>query len=83
MVRSEPTAEASLAAMRDRNKFGMAMAAMIKMIATTIRSSISEKPFELRILLSNNLRVLGQAPNGYEPDVRMLLVFAWECKLRW
>jgi hypothetical protein len=44
-VRSEPTAEASLAAMRERNRFGMAMAAMIKMMATTIKSSISENPF--------------------------------------
>jgi hypothetical protein len=45
IVRIEPTADASLAAMRDRSKFGMAIAAMIKMIATTIRSSIREKPF--------------------------------------
>jgi hypothetical protein len=45
IVRAEPTAEASLAAMRARSKFGMAIAAMIKMIATTINSSISEKPF--------------------------------------
>jgi hypothetical protein len=45
MVRSELTAEASLAAMRARSKFGIAMAAMIKMIATTIKSSISENPF--------------------------------------
>src|SRR5215472_11370816 len=45
MVRREATAEASLAAMRERIKFGIAMAAMIKMIATTISNSISEKPF--------------------------------------
>jgi hypothetical protein len=45
MVRSEPTAEASFAAMRERSKFGIAIAAMIKMIATTIKSSIREKPF--------------------------------------
>src|SRR6202035_1161178 len=45
MVRSEPTAEASLAAIFDRSKFGIAIAAIIKIIATTIRSSISEKPF--------------------------------------
>jgi hypothetical protein len=45
IVRSEPTADASLAAMRERSKFGMAIAAMIKMIATTISSSIREKPF--------------------------------------
>jgi hypothetical protein len=45
MVRSEPTAEDSLAAIRDRSKLGMAIAAMIKMIATTISNSINEKPF--------------------------------------
>jgi hypothetical protein len=31
--------------MRERSKFGIAIAAMIKMIATTIKSSIREKPF--------------------------------------
>ena len=41
----EPTAEAWLAAMRDWSKFGIAIAAIIKMIATTISNSISEKPF--------------------------------------
>src|SRR5882762_11650957 len=45
MVRREPTAEASFAAMRDRSRFGIAMAAMIRMIATTISNSIREKPF--------------------------------------
>jgi hypothetical protein len=45
MVRIEPTAEDSFAAIRDRRRFGMAMAAMIRMIATTIKSSIREKPF--------------------------------------
>src|SRR6266852_2433770 len=44
-VRIVPTAEDSFAAIRDRIKFGMAMAAMIRMIATTIKSSIREKPF--------------------------------------
>src|SRR5579872_132369 len=39
-----------LAAMRDRTKFGMAIAAMIRMMATTISSSINEKPFCLRML---------------------------------
>jgi hypothetical protein len=33
----------------DAWKFGMAMAAMIKIMATTISNSISEKPFCLRI----------------------------------
>ena len=45
IVRTDPTAEASLAAIRERSKFGIAIAAMIKMIATTISNSMSEKPF--------------------------------------
>jgi hypothetical protein len=44
-VRNEATADASLAAIFERSKFGIAIAAMIKMIATTINNSISEKPF--------------------------------------
>src|SRR5271155_3034079 len=44
-VRSEPTADDSFAASFDFNRFGIAIAAMIKMIATTISNSISEKPF--------------------------------------
>src|SRR5579871_72428 len=49
MVRTEATADDSLAAMRARSKFGIAIAAMIRMMATTISSSISEKPFCFRI----------------------------------
>jgi hypothetical protein len=49
-VRIEPTAEASLAAIRDRRRFGIAIAAMIRIIATTISNSISEKPFCFFIL---------------------------------
>src|SRR5580698_9499087 len=49
MVRMELTADDSLAAIRARNRFGIAMAAMIRMIATTISNSISEKPFCFRI----------------------------------
>jgi hypothetical protein len=45
IVRSDATAEASFAAIRARSKFGIAMAAIIRMIATTIKSSIREKPF--------------------------------------
>jgi len=44
-VRKEATADASLAAILERIKFGIAMAAMIKMIATTISNSINENPF--------------------------------------
>src|SRR5437867_8238118 len=45
MVRIELAAADSLADMRARSKFGMAIAAIIKMIATTISNSINEKPF--------------------------------------
>ena len=45
IVRREPTADASFAAIFDLIKFGIAMAAMIRMIATTISNSIREKPF--------------------------------------
>src|SRR5690242_12582245 len=56
MVRSELTADDSLAAIRARSKFGIAMAAMIRMIATTISNSINEKPFCFRILVVPLLR---------------------------
>src|SRR5450432_2477594 len=49
MVRIELTEDDSLAAIRARSKFGMAIAAMIRMIATTISNSINEKPFCFRI----------------------------------
>jgi len=49
-LRIELTEEASLAAMRARSRFGMAIAAMIRIIATTISNSINEKPFCLRII---------------------------------
>src|SRR2546422_3263839 len=56
--RNEPTAEASFAAIFERSKLGMAIAAMIKMIATTIKSSINEKPFcFLRITSSPGFQV--------------------------
>src|SRR5437879_13659532 len=44
MVRSEATAEDSFAAILARSKFGMAMAAVSRRIATTISNSIREKP---------------------------------------
>src|SRR5438445_6392535 len=52
MVRSEPTADASFAAILERIKFGIAIAAMIKMIATTISNSIRENPFCFFIIRS-------------------------------
>src|ERR1039457_2516172 len=49
MVRIDAAADASFAAMRARSRFGIAIAAIIRMIATTISNSISEKPFCLCI----------------------------------
>jgi hypothetical protein len=52
MVRSEAAAEDWFAAILARIKFGIAIAAMIKMIATTINNSINEKPLFLLIMFS-------------------------------
>jgi hypothetical protein len=46
----EAVADPSLAARRALNKFGMAIAAMIKMIATTINNSINENPLLFFVL---------------------------------
>src|SRR5437588_11849152 len=54
MLRTEPTAEDSFALILARSRFGMAIAAMIRMIATTISNSINEKPFCLRIHFSSS-----------------------------
>src|SRR5205085_8748315 len=44
MLRMDEIADASLAARREARRLGMAMAAMMPMIATTISSSTREKP---------------------------------------
>jgi hypothetical protein len=49
IVRIELTADAWFAAIFAFSRFGIAIAAMIKMIATTISNSISENPRCLRI----------------------------------
>jgi hypothetical protein len=74
-VRIEPTADASLAAIRDLSRFGIAIAAIIKIIATTINNSMSENPFcfvvrfLLNIVLSGCIPILKQVetrfPTGY------------------
>jgi hypothetical protein len=46
-VCKEATADDWFAATRDRRKLGMAMAAITRMIATTIKSSINENPLAL------------------------------------
>ena len=45
MVRTVAAAEDSLAAILARSRLGIAIAAMTRMIATTINNSISENPF--------------------------------------
>jgi hypothetical protein len=50
-------AEDSSAEIFARSKLGIAIAAMINIIATTISSSISEKPFWRRILAPQQLSV--------------------------
>jgi hypothetical protein len=55
-VRNEPTAEASFAAMRERSRLGIAIAAIIRMIATTINSSMSEKPLDFRKFQPSRVR---------------------------
>jgi hypothetical protein len=48
IVRMDEIAEASFALMRERIRFGIATAAMTKIMATTISSSMSENPFCFR-----------------------------------
>jgi len=45
MARIAAAAEDSLAAILARSRLGMAIAAIIRIIATTINNSINEKPF--------------------------------------
>ena len=51
MVRMEEIADASFALIFERKRFGIATAAMTKIMVTTISNSISEKPFCLRLIL--------------------------------
>src|SRR3954462_6725723 len=51
-ARSDPIADASLPDIRARSRPGTAIAAMMPMMATTISSSISVKPFALRIFMA-------------------------------
>src|SRR5438067_3297143 len=61
MVRMEATADDSLAEILERNRLGMAMAAMIRMIATTINNSIRLKP---RCFLMTILNTAIGIPSG-------------------
>src|SRR6202030_305633 len=80
MVRIEATAEASLAAIFERIKLGIAIAAMIKIIATTMSNSISEKPFcLLRMCIESLLENLccqstARIPAGLVPTQNSLRI---------
>jgi hypothetical protein len=69
MLRSDATADASLAEIFDRNRLGMAIAARTRIMATTIRSSISEKPRCLRISPTLDKRS-GLNLGGYEKGLQ-------------
>src|SRR5882762_3030661 len=69
----EAVADASLAARREASRLGIAMAAIMPMIATTMRSSISEKPswrllvfIFLFVLLREKVLKVSRA-NGFSP----------------
>src|ERR1700694_2557955 len=69
IIRTEAAAEESLADMRARMRFGIAIAPMIRRMATTMSNSINEKPFcfliERALLFSfeSMCTVLAPVPN--------------------
>src|SRR5213596_3142362 len=65
-VRVSPMAAVSLAETRARSKLGMAIAAMIPMIATTINSSIRVKPCCLRIDIPLSLPLVSDSERSGE-----------------
>src|SRR6266478_8712768 len=68
ITRREATAEASLARRRDLRKLGTAMAAMIRITATTRSNSIKEKPLWLRMNTPQaSASVGGRGPGGVRP----------------
>src|SRR5229473_1528548 len=87
MVRSEAAADDVLAAILARIRLGMAIAAMIRMIATTISSSISEKPFCLRIfffpLLLDCPKKVGTSFRLQRKSISILHLSGQIGKLRW
>src|SRR5262245_11645669 len=56
IARSEPIADASLPAILARSNPGIAIAAMMPMIATTISSSMRVNPFALRIFITHSFK---------------------------
>src|SRR6266436_4020906 len=68
ITRREATAEASLARRRDLRKLGTAMAAMIRITATTRSNSIKENPLWLRISTPQaSASVGGRGPREARP----------------
>src|SRR6266851_865061 len=63
MVRVSPMTAASFAETRARSRLGMAIAAMIPMMATTIKSSMRVNPFS-RITLPMSPLVVASTKNG-------------------
>src|SRR6267154_2032269 len=85
MTRREATAEASLARMRDLRKLGTAIAAIIRITATTRSNSIRENPLCLRIRhLMNTIpweaqpgtrdRANTESPGGTVSFIRHILI---------
>src|SRR5882672_9272138 len=73
MARIDPSADASLPAIRARNSPGMAIAAMMPMIATTISSSISVKP--LMLFITRVQKKGGCAPREHPPGINRLSAY--------
>src|SRR5467141_1117300 len=68
ITRREATAEASLARRRDLRKLGTAIAAMIRITATTRSNSIKENPLWLRMNTPQaSSSVGGRGPGGVGP----------------
>src|SRR5690348_16775045 len=68
MVRMDETAEASLAEILARSRLGIAMAAMIRMMATTINNSMREKPLAcLERFIRNPCLLLKFSASGPKP----------------
>jgi hypothetical protein len=70
----------SWAATLDLNKLGIAIAAMMRMMATTISNSISEKPFCLRICASPAFGKLETLP-ALDQGIRIMKDCIYAAKL--
>src|SRR5712691_2772821 len=78
MVRREPTADASLAAIFACSKLGMAIAAITRITATTINSSMSENPSSLGCFILNP-----HPPHlGQRLEMTSLTLFSWDGSIK-